>query len=235
MRGFARVGGDRERRPRRVRRQRDPGGGEAALLDGDAARALEHRRQVPLADDDVVDVAEDGVDAVQPADPLRRDLLGGAVPRFHRREGRDRHEGEQHQARRHRRDDDGEPRHRVEVAGALALQPRPPDRQRQDQRDRQQAAQRRAADPVRGDVPHQADRGADDEHADGERDEAERGVQRQGREGGDEVERRLAEDVALEAPRTRGVPSPATATRSAGPASGCRRPAPAERRRPARS
>ena len=56
--------------------------------------------------------------------------------------------------------------HRVEIAGALALQPRPADRQRQDQRDRQHAPQRGAADPVRGDVPHQADRRADDEHAD---------------------------------------------------------------------
>ncbi len=198
MRGLARVGGDRERRRRPVRFQRDPGGGEAALLDGDAAGALEHRRQVPLADDDVVDVAEDRVDTVQPADPLRRDLLGGAVPGFHRREGRDRHEREQHQARRHRRHHDGESCHRVEIAGALAPEPRPPDRQRQDQRDRQHAPKRGAADPVGDDGAHQAGRRSHDEHPDGEREKAESGVRRERREGGAVMPRALAEHVAFE-------------------------------------
>ena len=168
------------------------------MLDGDAARALEHRRQVPLADDDVVDGAQDGVDAVQPPNPLRRDLLRGAIPRLDGGQRRDRHEGEQHQARRHHRDEDGDARHRVEVAGALAGEPRPADGQGHHQRDRQQAAQRGAADPVGDDVAHQAGRRPDDEHADREGDDAQRGVRREGREGGDAVQRILAERVALQ-------------------------------------
>ena len=164
-------------------------------LDCDAARPVEHRGQVPFPDDDVVDVAQHRVDAVQPrilsvatssAARLRASTEATAsmvtnASSIRQAPSRSRPFARPSPLRSSR---------------ALALQPRPADRQRDDQRDRQHPPERGAADSVRGEL-RITPPSADDEDPRRAR-RRERRVQPPGWRGRDVVERTPCRHVTLE-------------------------------------